>query len=158
MVAPVSQNATTYKFFTAALLPLIIIAGIFSDFLHSVEAALSRLELENRVDDESAAKLVVHSGSLEAVHDLHPLLRHVNEVVDIKELRSLANLFETGVAESLFYNNVDQALMNRVLVVDKISAQTKTLHLASVDHDGILGTTEASLDRYVLSQLLEHVD
>ena len=55
-------------------------------------------------------------------------------------------------------NNVDQALMNRVLVVDKISAQTETLHLASVDHDGILGTTEASLDRYVLSQLLEHVD
>lgn len=48
--------------------------------------------------------------------------------------------------------------MDRVLVIDKISAQTKTLHLASVDHDGVLGTTEASLDRYVLSQLLEHVD
>ena len=112
LVAPVSYNATTDKLFTAALLPLLIIAGIFPYLLHSIEAALSRLELENRVDDESATKLVVHSRSLEAVHDLHPLLRHVNEVVDIKELRSLANLFETGVAESLLYNNVDQALMD----------------------------------------------
>lgn len=30
LVAPVSQNATTDKFVTAALLPLLIIAGIFS--------------------------------------------------------------------------------------------------------------------------------
>jgi len=69
------------------------------------------LEFKNRVDDERATKLVILSRSLEAVHDLHPLLRHVNEVFYIKELRGLANLFEIGVAESLFYNNVDQALM-----------------------------------------------
>lgn len=112
LVAPVSDNAAANELVPAAPLEFGLISGLSADLLHAVTAALSALELENGVNHKSAAELVGLGGSLEALEDLHLLLRHVDEVVHVEELGRLPDLLQIGAAEALLDDDVDQALVH----------------------------------------------
>ena len=124
LVAPVCDDRLVTELKSSYLLPTVLVAlAIFLYFNKSLETTFSGHKLENWVHHKSAAELTLESWSLETWKDLQLRLLKLDRILDIKEARHFSNLLQVGLSESLFDDDVDQALGDRVVSVLKLIVQ-----------------------------------
>ena len=124
LVAPVCDDRLVTELKSSYLLPTVLVAlAIVFYFEKSLETTFSGHKLENWVHHKSAAELTLESWSLETRKDLQLRLLKLDRILDIKEARYFSNLLQVGFSESLFDNDVDQALGDRVVSVLKLIVQ-----------------------------------
>lgn len=118
LVPPVSDNGPSGEVLVNLFLrerQTHILMNLLLDHIRNlVEHRLSGHELVDVVDDESAPRLVVEGRGSEAWPVLQLHTWHIFSFRDVKESRTLSNLFQLSISKSLLDDNVEKVMDNVV--------------------------------------------
>lgn len=118
LVAPVCNDRLIAKLKSYNLLKSVLVTLTLISQLHdSLKATLCWHKFKNRVHNKSAPKLTLESWCLKTRKNLKLLSLKLNWILNIKKARHFSNLLQICFSECLLYNDVNQALRNRVIWV-----------------------------------------
>lgn len=133
LVTPVSDNGPSGEVLVNLFLrerQTDILMNLLLDHIRNlVKHGLSRHELVDVVDNQSAPRLVVEGRGSEAGPVLQLHTWHVFSFRDVKESRTLSNLLQLGVSESLLDDDVEQVVDNVVFLHLEHESLLELLHV-----------------------------
>lgn len=84
------------------------------------------------------------------------MLLHVDDTLDVEELRRLTNLFEICLSEGLVQQNVEDSLINRVAVILETGRKLDVVLGRLINYDRVPLTLAADIELDILFDLLKN--
>lgn len=126
--------------------------------LDTLKAAHRALKLEDWVNDKSATELTGAGWRFKTLHDFQLVLTHVNKICGIKKPRGFADLLQISISKCLFNYNVDQALVNWIFIIAKISRKWDSRQGRCLNENRVLDSLQTDFNFEVFLKLRKHVD
>lgn len=167
LVAPVGDDGSAREVLVHLLLrerqTHVLVDFLLDHVRDLVQHRLRRHELVDVVDDQRAPRLVVERRGAEARPVLQLHARHVLCLRDVEESRTLSNLFELSIPESLLNDDVEQVVNDVVFFHLEHESLLELLHVhhflgGFVNEHFHLLATEVVLDDQGVFHLLREVD